>query len=72
MPIYINRERPLNHATSVRSRALEKAERYESIRRAFTDWAGQAGISEEEFLDGLRVLEELIDFWRQRAEVGET
>jgi hypothetical protein len=78
MSIYISRERPLNHATEVRRRAMAKAERYEELGRAFRDWAGSATnvetglrFTEEDMTKGERTLAELVEFWRRKAEAGE-
>lgn len=78
MAVYINRERKLNEATEVRRRALAKAERYDDLRRRFKEWAGTAvnaetGIkfTEAEVNADLQRLDDLVDFWRRRAEVGE-
>lgn len=78
MSIYISRERPLNHATEVRRRAMAKAERYEELLRGFRDWVGTAvnaetglGFTEEDLLRGEQQLSDLVYYWRGKAEAGE-
>lgn len=78
MGIYISRERPLNHATEVRRKAMAKAERYEELLRGFRDWVGSAtnvetGLSftEEDLVKGEAQLQDLVKHWRGKAEAGE-
>lgn len=71
MPVYINRERSHDHEIKERTKAQDKAEKYESLRGPFIDWAKQAGKTEEEIKAGLESLENLIEYWNEIAEVGE-
>lgn len=78
MSVYISRERPLNHATEVRRKAMAKAERYDELLRGFRDWVGGAvnaetglPFTEEDMLKGEQQLQELVAYWRHKAEVGE-
>lgn len=78
MSIYISKERPLNHATEVRRRAMAKAERYEELLRGFRDWVGSAKnaetgerFTEEDMQKGEEQLSELVAYWRRKAETGE-
>lgn len=78
MSIYISKDRPLNHATEVRRKAMAKAERYEELLRGFRDWVGSATnvetsipFTEEDMLKGESQLRELVAHWRQKAETGE-
>lgn len=78
MSIYISRERPLNHATEVRRKAMAKAERYEELLRGFRDWVGTAKnaetgqpFTEEDLVEGEQKLAELVAYWRGKAETGE-
>lgn len=78
MAVYISRERPLNHATEVRRKAMAKAERYEELLRAFRDWVGHAvnaetgqRFTEEDMIKGEQQLAELVAYWRGKAEAGE-
>lgn len=71
MPIYINRERSHDHETKQRTKAQDKAEKYESLRGPFIDWAKQSGKNDDEIKAGLESLENLIEYWSEQAEQGE-
>jgi hypothetical protein len=71
LPVYINRVRPLDYATSVRQKARAKAERYEDLKRGFEDWARQENKTDGEIADGLKTLDDLIAYWCEQAETGE-
>lgn len=78
MAVYISRDRPLNHATEVRRKAMAKAERYEELLRAFRDWVGHATnaetglrFTEDDMVKGETQLAELVAYWRGKAEAGE-
>jgi hypothetical protein len=69
--VYINRERAHDEATQVRTKALDKAEYYESLRGPFEDWAKQTRKPEEFINAGLTQIEELVSFWREQYVTGE-
>ena len=78
MSIYISRERPLNHATEVRRKAMAKAERYEELLRGFRDWVGSATnaetglpFTEDDLIKGEGQLQDLVRYWMGKAEAGE-
>lgn len=69
--VYINKERRLNEATKVRSKALQKAEHYRELKGPFVDWANQNNVPEEFVQKDLDRLDELIAYWMTEYELGE-